>query len=141
MPIRGTHNLHGNARIRFALHVAQRWLQLSKKTSNLLFEIITIMDKGLIINKIKESKELLKKDFSITKIGLFGSYSTGSSNEDSDIDLIYELEEGKRLGLKDVYQLETFIKGLLNIDKVDLVNQKYVNPIIEDEIKRTVIYV
>jgi hypothetical protein len=34
--------------------------------------------------------------------------------------------------------LEVFFKKLL---KVDLVNQKYVNPIIEDEIKKTVIYV
>lgn len=116
-------------------------MHLSEKISNLLFEIIRIMDKNLIINKIKENKELLRRNFSITRIGLFGSYSTGSSNEDSDIDLIYELEEGKRLGLKDVYQLEMFIKSLLNIDKVDLVNQKYVNPIIEDEIKRTVTYV
>lgn len=99
------------------------------------------MNKNLIINKIKDNKDLLKKNFSITRIGLFGSYSTDSSNEDSDVDLIYELEEGKRLGLNDIYQLEMFIKNLLNIDKVDLVNQKYVNPIIEDEIKRTVIYV
>lgn len=95
----------------------------------------------MIINKIKNNKNVLEKKFNIIKIGLFGSYSTDSSNEESDVDLIYELEEGKRLGFKDVYQLEIFIKDLLNIDKVDLVNHKYVNPIIEDEINKTVIYV
>ncbi|MEZ5041983.1 MAG: nucleotidyltransferase domain-containing protein [Saprospiraceae bacterium] len=99
------------------------------------------MDKKMIINKIKNNKNVLEKKFNIIKIGLFGSYSTDSSNEESDVDLIYELEEGKRLGFKDVYQLEIFIKDLLNIDKVDLVNHKYVNPIIEDEINKTVIYV
>ena len=99
------------------------------------------MDKEMIINKIKNNKRVLERNFNIIKIGLFGSYSTDSSNEESDVDLIYELEEGKRLGFKDVYQLEVFIKDLLNIEKVDLVNHKYVNPIIEDEINKTVIYV
>ena len=99
------------------------------------------MDKEMIINKIKNNKRVLERNFNIIKIGLFGSYSTDSSNEESDVDLIYELEEGTRLGFKDVYQLEVFIKDLLNIEKVDLVNHKYVNPIIEDEINKTVIYV
>jgi predicted nucleotidyltransferase len=96
------------------------------------------MNKNEIINLISEKKKMLKKNFWITKIGLFGSFATDSSHEHSDVDLIYELEEGKRLGLKEVFSLEVFFKKLL---KVDLVNQKYVNPIIEDEIKKTVIYV
>ena len=99
------------------------------------------MNRELIIDKLKKNKITLEKDFNISKIGLFGSYSVNSSNQDSDIDLIYELKEGKRLGLKEIYQLETFFKGLFNLDKVDLVNHKYVNPIIENEINKTVIYV
>lgn len=99
------------------------------------------MDKRIILDKIKANKNLLRKDFYINRIGLFGSYSTGSFNEESDVDLIYELEEGKRLGFKDVYQLESFIKQLLGIDKVDLVNHQYMNPIVEDDINKTVIYV
>ena len=57
------------------------------------------------------------------------------------MDLIYELKEGKRLGFKEAYELEHYIKELLETEKVDLVNQKYLNPIFEEEIRKTVIYV
>jgi len=53
----------------------------------------------------------------------------------------YELKKGKRFGLKEIHLLEAYLKDLLNIDKVDLVNKKYINPIVEDEIHKTVIYV
>jgi uncharacterized protein len=84
---------------------------------------------------------LLKEDYNILKVGLFGSYSTNTYSEESDIDLIYELEEGKRMGLKEVHELEKFFKNLFQIEKIDLVNSKYMNPIIGNEIKKTVIYV
>jgi len=99
------------------------------------------MDKEQIINKLRENKGVLEGTFYISRIGLFGSYSTDTFQEDSDVDLLYELKGGKRLGFKEVSSLEKYIKDLLNVEKVDLVNQKYVNPIIEDEIKKTVIYV
>lgn len=99
------------------------------------------MDKSFIVNILEENKEALEKNFSILKVGLFGSYSTNSFTEKSDIDIIYELKKGKRLGLKEVYELELFFKNLFKVDKIDLVNNEYVNPIIESEIRKTVIYV
>ncbi len=99
------------------------------------------MDKAQIINILRKNKEVLKDNFNILKIGLFGSYSTNTFTENSDIDLIYELEEGKRMRLREVYELETFFKRLFQIDKIDLINSKYVNPIIGNEIEKTVIYV
>jgi predicted nucleotidyltransferase len=99
------------------------------------------MNTQQIINKIRKNKEVLKKNFSILKIGLFGSYSTNTFTKDSDIDLVYELAEGKKMGLKDVDELEFFFKNLLQINKIDLINKKYMNPIIEIEIEKTVIYV
>lgn len=99
------------------------------------------MDKSLIVNKLKRNKEVFKKQFGILKIGLFGSYSTNNQHQNSDIDLVYELEEGKFLGLKELYELEVFLKDLFKIDKVDVVNKKYINPIIESEMVKTVIYV
>ncbi len=99
------------------------------------------MDQAQIINILRKNKEVLKDNFNILKIGLFGSYSTNTFTENSDIDLIYELEEGKRMRLREVYELETFFKRLFQIDKIDLINSKYVNPIIGNEIEKTVIYV
>ncbi len=99
------------------------------------------MDKAQIINILRNNKEVLKDNFNILKIGLFGSYSTNTFTENSDIDIIYELEEGKRMGLREVYELEIFFKGLFQIDKIDLINSRYMNPIISNEIEKTVIYV
>jgi predicted nucleotidyltransferase len=98
------------------------------------------MDKDQIINKIKENRGVLEKRFNISRIGLFGSYSTNTFHDESDVDLIYDLKEGTRLGFKESYELEEYLKELLEVDEVDLVNHEYVNPIIEDEIDKTVIY-
>jgi uncharacterized protein len=99
------------------------------------------MDKDQIIKKIRENRVALEKRFNISRIGLFGSYSTNTFHDESDVDLIYDLKEGTRLGFKESYELEEYMKELLEVDEVDLVNYEYVNPIIEDEIDKTVIYV
>ncbi len=99
------------------------------------------MDKAQIINILRKNKEVLKENFNILKIGLFGSYSTNTFTENSDIDIIYELEEGKRMGLREIYELEIFFKRLFQIDKIDLINIRYMNPIIGHEIEKSVIYV
>ena len=65
------------------------------------------------------------KPFHPTKIGIFGSYSRGENNEDSDIDILYSFEYSiglfKLIGIKDVLEQK------LNT-KVDLVSEKYANP-------------
>ena len=99
------------------------------------------MDQTQIINILKKNKEVLKENFSILKIGLFGSYSTNTFTENSDIDIIYELEEGKRMGLREIHELEIFFKNLFEIEKIDLIDSRYLNPIIGNEIEKTVIYV
>ena len=68
------------------------------------------MNKLLIINLLKKNKAVLEHKFNILKIGLFGSYSTDTFNDKSDIDLVYELKEGKSIGLKEVYEMETFFQ-------------------------------
>ena len=99
------------------------------------------MDKSIIINRLRKNKKILEEQFSIRRIGLFGSYSNNTNNVESDIDIVYELKEGKRLGFKEVYELELYFKSLFDIEKIDLINHKYINPIIENEMNKTVIYV
>ncbi|MCR9100138.1 MAG: nucleotidyltransferase domain-containing protein [bacterium] len=113
----------------------------SKNEYLILAKVKCRMDKNQIIKKIKENRGTLEKRFNISRIGLFGSYSTNAFHDESDVDLIYKLKEGTRLGFKEFCELEAYIKELLEVDEVDLVNHEYVNPIIEDEIDKTVIYV
>ena len=70
-----------------------------------------------------------------------GGGVVGRYTEDSDIDLIYELKEDTHLGLAEIYDLEMYFKNLFHQKKIDLVNKKYMNPIIEEEMMKSVIYV
>ena len=45
------------------------------------------MTKEYILNFLKTNKQLLNDKYSVTKIGLFGSYAKDMANENSDIDL------------------------------------------------------
>ena len=45
------------------------------------------MTKEYILDFLRTNKQLLNEKYSVTKIGLFGSYAKGMANENSDIDL------------------------------------------------------
>ena len=79
------------------------------------------------------------------RIGI--SYCTSCNNkiEKQSVSFIVKqimnLKEGTSLGFKEIYDLEVFLKNLFKIDKIDLINYQYMNPIIEDEMNKSVIYV
>ncbi|MEZ4986814.1 MAG: nucleotidyltransferase domain-containing protein [Saprospiraceae bacterium] len=100
-----------------------------------------MMTKQDVLDVLKESKPHLNEKFKIAELGLFGSYSTGNNNPESDIDILYLLEEGKQLGIEAIYELEEYMKKVLKVDRLDLVNRKYLNPIIELEIEDSLVYV
>lgn len=99
------------------------------------------MHKALIVHKLRENKHLFAEKYHINRVGLFGSYSQNKHTPSSDIDLVYEMNSGKRLGIRELYELELFFQKLLGTKKIDLVNKSYVNPIIEAEMNKSVVYV
>ena len=46
-----------------------------------------------ILEKLRELKPMLKEDYSVIEIGLFGSFSDGTFTDKSDIDILIELEK------------------------------------------------
>lgn len=84
--------------------------------------------------------ELIKDFFSkqpVLKAYLFGSLSRGDNNEESDIDLLVELDYSQPVGLEFI-QMQIDLQNLLS-QKVDLVSarglSKYIKPIIDREKK------
>ena len=75
------------------------------------------------------------RDKPILKAYLFGSYVRGEANEQSDIDLLVELDYTQKIGLKFV-QWQLDLEDLLQ-KKVDLISEngvsKYIKPIIDKE--------
>jgi predicted nucleotidyltransferase len=89
-----------------------------------------------ILLKLKELKPKLREEFSVTEIGLFGSFSNGTFSEESDIDLLVELE--KPIGWK-FFSLELYLEKVFN-RKVDLVTKSALKEPIKNTILNQVNY-
>jgi len=96
-----------------------------------------MLTKKEILYKLKELKPILYKDFAVKEIGLFGSFSDESNTEDSDIDLLVELE--KPIGWK-FFSLELYLEKIFN-RKIDLVTKNAIKEQIRDSILHKIKYV
>lgn len=90
-----------------------------------------------ILSKLTELKPILYKDYAVKEIGLFGSYSNNSNTEESDIDILIELE--KPIGWK-FFTLELFLENIFN-KKIDLVTKNALKEQIKDQILKQVNFV
>ncbi|MFH1832421.1 MAG: nucleotidyltransferase family protein [bacterium] len=62
------------------------------------------VNKTTILQFLREHKDVLEKNFGVTKIALFGSFARGQETENSDIDLLIDMKEhdfDKRYDLKE----------------------------------------
>ncbi len=91
-----------------------------------------------IENAIKKIKPELEQKFGIKKIGIFGSYSKGLANEESDIDLIVDIKHP--IGLIRFIQIEQYLTDILN-RKVDLLTFQGIKPYIKQDILKDIKYV
>ncbi len=90
-----------------------------------------------IILKLKELKPILHRDYSVTKIGLFGSFADGTFTEESDIDLLVEFE--KPIGWKS-FTLELYLEKIFN-RKIDIVTKNALKEQLRENILKGVNYV
>ncbi len=90
---------------------------------------------------LAENKADLVSEFGVQQLGIFGSVAEGKSRQDSDIDLFYDLEDGKFLDLRSLEAFESKIRKLLHRKEVDIVNLRYMNPIVRFRAEKHFIYV
>ncbi|MDO9339107.1 MAG: nucleotidyltransferase family protein [Bacteroidales bacterium] len=90
-----------------------------------------------ILERLRELKPILKKDYSVKEIGLFGSFSDNTFSESSDIDILIELE--RPIGWR-FFTLEIFLEKTFG-RKIDLVTKNALKEQIKDQILKQVIYV
>ena len=87
---------------------------------------------------LKRNKKLLKEQYQVKNLGIFGSYIRKEIGKESDIDILVEFFEPP-----DIFkfiELEEFLGALLDI-KVDLVTNKALRPLIREEILKEVVYI
>lgn len=63
------------------------------------------MKREEIIEYLEKHKAELEMKFGVKKIGLFGSYAQNRSHEDSDIDIVVELDKPDLLTLVGIKQM------------------------------------
>ena len=96
-----------------------------------------MITKNDILSKLRELKPTLNKDYAVKEIGLFGSFTDNTFTENSDIDILVELE--RPIGWK-FFSLELYLEKIFN-RKIDLVTKNALKEQIKDIILKQVNYV
>ncbi len=94
-----------------------------------------------LLKLIRENNYSIKQRFHAEIVAIYGSYARGEQSPDSDLDILYRIDNPDKFGLLEIDGLENYLKDLVNVPAVDLVNEKYVNPIIQLEIENDLVYV
>ena len=90
------------------------------------------------INKLTDFKSSSAQKYGITKLGIFGSVARKENTENSDIDIVVEVEKPS---LQLMYELKEALKQLFNCE-VDLVRfRDSLRPLFKSNIQRDAIYV
>ncbi len=99
-----------------------------------------MLERKDILDFLRLKKYDFFTEFSLTSLGLFGSFANNHSTEDSDIDLMIEFEENTQ-NLHDKKQaLRRLLQERFNRN-VDICREKYLKTYYKDGILEEVIYV
>src|SRR4030042_6769368 len=98
----------------------------------------TEMRREDVINFIVAHKARFEKEFGVKRIGLFGSYARGEVREDSDIDIVVEIEKPDLFPLIGIKQAIAEALGA----KVDIVRLRdKMNQALRSRIEGDAVYV
>lgn len=94
------------------------------------------MRKDTILDFLKNNRTVLKENFQVRKIGLFGSFVQNRQHEGSDIDLIVDMPSS----FDAYYDLKEFLEKAFGRE-VDLGLEGNIRSFIKSKINNEVIYV
>lgn len=98
------------------------------------------MTKEEILAYLKSKQQFFYDNFGIKFIGLFGSFSRDEAKDSSDIDILYHLEENKKLSMFKYLKVNSLLEEFFN-RKVDLVRDETIKPQVKSCIEKDLIYV
>lgn len=100
----------------------------------------TLTDSTFILATLRELHQQLRDEFAISQIGVYGSFARDEQTAKSDIDLVFSTENGHSLSLGEREKLYRLLRRKLG-RKLDLVNEKVMNPFVKYAMQKDVIYV
>lgn len=85
------------------------------------------------VEEIKQRILPILQKYNIKRAGFFGSYVQGEMREDSDIDILVEIEDG--ISLLDFVGIKLEIEEVLG-KKIDLVEYNTIKPLIKERVMK-----
>ena len=91
-----------------------------------------------VIEFLKSHREVFAREFTVEKIGIFGSYARGDASEESDLDVIVEMKKPDLFFLIGIKQTVEEALGV----RVDIVRlRENMNETLRKRIEKDVVYV
>jgi hypothetical protein len=77
--------------------------------------------------------------FGVSHAAVFGSVARGEATEESDIDVLVELDDGRPMGIFEYAKLKLYINEILPAAG-DVVNRRTLKPLLRDSILRDAVH-
>jgi predicted nucleotidyltransferase len=91
-----------------------------------------------ILDYLTVNRDSFRREFSVGKIGIFGSYARDEATDESDIDIVVELEKVDMFNLIGIKQAVEEALGR----RVDVVRlRKSMNPTLRRRIEKDVVFI
>ncbi len=87
---------------------------------------------------LRQSKPLLREQYQVTKLGIFGSYARGEQTAESDPDILIDYEQAPTLF--QLVELRNYLSRQVGL-KVDLVTKNGLKPRIQAKVLSEVVYI
>ncbi len=99
------------------------------------------MDRNNILQILTQEKPFYKTQFHVEKLGLFGSFAKDEQTEDSDVDVLFELDDTP---ISDLYDNKEAFRTYLENKfqrKVDMCRIKFIKPFLKEYILKDAIFI
>ena len=99
------------------------------------------MNYQAILSRIRDKQGEIADRCKARIVGIFGSYARDEQKTDSDLDVLYEPLRRDEFSFTELNDLDEYLQKLTKASRIDLVDVKFINPVIELEIQDDIRYV
>jgi len=97
-----------------------------------------MLNKEIICTLLRSKKDEMSKRYGVTRIGLCGSYARDEQREDSDIDIVVELESSN--AFRSFFGLKIYLESMFE-KQVDLGIEHAIKPAVRENMLKSMLYV
>ena len=98
-----------------------------------------MLNRESILQYLRENKDFFRREFHVSKIGIFGSFARNEQRPESDVDILIELDSNAN----NVFDLKWTLRELLKQKfsrEVDICNARHIKPFAKELILKDAVY-